>query len=71
MPIFVSIRWIYFHEHHNINKDSGIEIPKAWIPTIKRHSSRSITNRSCEGTTSIRNNNEDRNEPTATDQRGT
>ncbi|RMX61571.1 hypothetical protein pdam_00020435, partial [Pocillopora damicornis] len=21
----------------NINKDSGIEIPKAWMPTIKKH----------------------------------
>ncbi len=23
---------------YNINRDSGIEIPEAWIPTIKKHS---------------------------------
>ena len=25
---------------NNINRDSGIEIPKAWMPTIKKHSNR-------------------------------
>ena len=50
---------------NNINRDSGIEIPEAWTLTIKKHSSRSITNRTCEGTPSIRNNNEDRNAPIA------
>ncbi|CAH3128409.1 unnamed protein product, partial [Pocillopora meandrina] len=25
---------------NNINRDSGIEIPKAWIPTIKKHNNR-------------------------------
>ena len=35
---------------NNINRDSGIEIPKAWIPTIKKHNSRSTTKRTCEGT---------------------
>ena len=24
---------------NNINRDSGIEIPEAWIPTIKKHNS--------------------------------
>ena len=54
---------------HNINKDSAIEIPEAWIPTIKKHNSRSTTKRTCEGTTSnSRNNNEDRNELIAANQ---
>ena len=25
---------------NNINRDSGIEIPKAWMPTIKKHNNR-------------------------------
>ena len=25
---------------HNINRDSGIEIPEAWMPTIKKHNNR-------------------------------
>jgi len=45
---------------NNINRDSGIEIPEAWIPTIRKHNSRSTTKWTCEGTTSnSRNNNED------------
>ena len=24
----------------NINRDSGIEIPEAWMPTIKKHNNR-------------------------------
>jgi len=41
-------------------RNSGIEIPEAWIPTIKKHNSRSATKQTCEGTTSnSRNNNED------------
>ena len=53
---------------NNINRDSGIEIPEAWIPTITKHNSRPerTTKRTCEGTTSnSRNNNEDRNAPIA------
>ena len=43
---------------HNINRHSGIEIPKAWIPTIRKHNSRPTTKRTCEGTTAnSRNNN--------------
>jgi len=30
---------IRFHPN-NINRDSGIEIPEAWIPTIRKHYSR-------------------------------
>jgi len=36
---------------NNINRDSGIEIPEAWIPTIKKHSSRrTVQQRTTEGT---------------------
>ena len=55
---------------NNINRDSGIEIPEAWIPTIKQHNSRSM--RTNEGKPSNnRNNNEDRNAPIATNQHAT
>ena len=54
---------------NNIKRDSGIEIPEAWIPTIN---SRSTTKRTYEGTTSnSRNNNEERNAPIAANQRAT
>jgi len=57
---------------NNINRDRGIEIPEAWIPTIKKHNSRSTAKWTCEGTTSnSRNNNEDRNAPIATNQHAT
>ena len=39
---------------NNTNRDSGIEIPEAWIPTIKKHNSRSTTKQTCGGTTSNR-----------------
>ena len=55
---------------NNINRDSGIDIPEAWIPTIKQHNSRFM--RTYEGTPSNnRNNDEDRNAPIATYQRAT
>ena len=57
---------------NNINRDSGIEIPEAWIPTIKKHNSRSTTKRTCEGTTpNSRNNYEDRNAPRTPNQHAT
>ena len=57
---------------NNINRDSGIEIPEAWIPTIKKHNIRSTTNRNCEVTTSnSRNNNENRNAPITANQHAT
>ena len=55
---------------NNINRDSGIDIPEAWIPTIKQHNSRFM--RTYEGTPSNnRNNDEYRNAPIATHQRAT
>jgi len=70
-----SLLLVHFHirlHPNNISRDSGIEIPEAWIPTIKKHSSWSTTKRTCEGTTSnSRNNNEDRNAPIATNQHAT
>ena len=62
---------IRFHPNNN-NRDSGIKIPEAWIPTIKKHNSQTTTKRTCEGTTSnSRNNNEDRNAPTVVNQHAT
>ena len=29
----------------NINRDNGIEIPEAWIPTIKKHNKRPVRQR--------------------------
>ena len=34
----------------NINRDSGIEIPEAWMPTIKKHNNkRAVGQRTAEG----------------------
>ena len=41
----------------NINRDSGIEIPEAWIPTIKKHKNRrTVQQRTTEGTATRPNN---------------
>ena len=37
---------------NNINRDSRIEIPEAWMPTIKKHNSKgTVRQRTAEGTT--------------------
>ena len=41
---------------NNINRDNGIEIPEAWMPTIRKHNSRSTTKRTREGTSSANRN---------------
>ena len=47
---------------NNINRDSGIEIPEAWMPTIKKHkNSRTVQQWTAEGTT--HRNSEDRTAP--------
>jgi len=47
---------------NNINRDSGIEIPDAWMPTIKKHSNRrAAKKRTTERTT--HRYSEDRNAP--------
>ena len=70
VPVGVTINKLNFF--HNINRVSGIEIPEAWIPTIRKHNSRLTTKRTCEGTTSNSlNNNEDRNAPIAANQHAT
>ena len=88
LPIWKEVKFIDRHPHwytrrvkeaihirlhpNNINRDSGIEIPEAWIPTISKHNSRSTTKRTCEGTPSnSRNNNEDRNAPIAVNHHAT
>ena len=38
-----------------INRDNGIEIPEAWMPTIKQHRSRSVPGLTAEGTISSLN----------------
>ena len=47
--------------YNDINGGSGIETPEAWIPTIKKHNSRSTTKRTYEC-------DEDRNAPIAANQ---
>ena len=43
--------------NNNINRDSGIEIPEAWMPTIKKHNNRrTVQQRTTEGTATRRNN---------------
>ena len=56
---------------NNINRDGGIEIPEAWIPTIKRHNSSRFMRTNERTPSNNRNNNEDRNAPIATYQRTT
>ena len=40
---------------NNSNRDNGIEIPEAWMPTIRKHNSRSTTKRTREGTSTCIN----------------
>ena len=41
---------------NNINRDSGIEIPEAWMPKIKKHNNRrTVQQRTTEGTATRRN----------------
>ena len=59
---------------NNINRDTGIKIPQAWIPAIRKHNSFSATKRTYHERTSShyaasRNNNEDRNAPITANQR--
>ena len=52
---------ILFHPN-NIKWDSGIEIPEAWMPTVKKHNSkRAVRERTAKGTNY--QNSEDRNAP--------
>ena len=53
---------------NNINRDSGIEIPEAWMPTIKNNNRRMVQQRTTERATS-RRNSKDRNTPITTDHR--
>ena len=48
---------------NNINRDSGIEIPEAWMPTIKKHNNRrAVWQRTAEGASHLMYS-KDRNAP--------
>jgi len=47
---------------NNINRDSGIEIPDAWMPTIKKHNNRTAAKKRITERTTHRHS-EDRNAP--------
>ena len=52
---------------NNINRDSGIEIPEAWMPTIRQHDIRPLPQWTAEGSVSSShnaNNALDQNPPT-------
>ena len=51
---------------NNINRDSRIEIPKAWMPMIKKHNRGVVQQHTAEEATS-RRNSEDRNAPITAD----
>ena len=59
---------IHRRRHPNNNRDSGIEIPEAWMPTIKKHNRRVVQLRTAEGATS-RRKGEDRNAAITADHR--
>ena len=64
---------ISFHPN-NINRDRGIEIPRAWTPTIRQHNSQSVSGQTAEGTVYSsynENNASDLNPPTMTEIRNT
>ena len=47
----------------NINRDSRIEIPEAWMPTIKQHNTHSVPTQTTEGTISCVNDKDNWNPP--------
>jgi len=62
---------IYIRLHpNNITRDSGIEIPEAWMPTIKKHNNRrTLQQQTTEGATTHQSNEamEDQNAPITAD----
>ena len=50
-PLWNEVKFIHMRLHpNNINRDSGIEIPEAWMPTIKKHNNRrAVRQRTAEG----------------------
>ena len=60
------------HFYNNINRDSAIQIPEAWIAQIRKNNSQSTTKWSYEGTTSNSQNiTEDQNASKAANQHAT
>ena len=59
---------------NNINRDSGIDIARAWTPTIRQHNCQSVSGQTAEGTVYSsynENNASDLNPPTMTEIRNT
>ena len=53
------VRYLHIRLHptcNNINRESGIEIPEAWLPTIKKNNRKTLKQRTDEGTATRRNN---------------
>ena len=62
--LMVDAKWAELQLHpDNINRDSGMEIPEAWMPTIKkRNNRRAVRQRTAEGANHWVNS-KDRNAP--------
>ena len=55
--VFENILIRVFRLHpHNINRDSGTEIPQAWISTIKNHKRKTVQRRTAAETASRQSN---------------
>ena len=78
VPVRISINKLYLFPKRgkrgkqtadrDSDRDSGIEVPEAWMPTIKKHNKRVVQQRTAEGATS-RQNSWDRNTPITADHR--
>ena len=52
----VELRRLSRLHHNNINRDSGIKIPEAWMPTIRQNDNRLLPQRTAEGSVSSSHN---------------
>ena len=79
--ILIEIHTVSHWIVNEANRDNGIEIPEAWIPTIRKHNGRPVRQQTAEGTTwawsqtsqktRTNRNNGDRNPPIVLDHQGT
>ena len=78
VPVRISINKLYLFPKRgkrgkqtadrDSDRDSGIVVPEAWMPTIKKHNKRVVQQRTAEGATSSQNS-WDRNTPITADHR--